>query len=218
MSTQKKQIVQTALEILNRDGLEGVTLRRLAKELDIKAASIYWHILNKERLLDEMAYAILDEHFGTFEFENDQRDWTEWLDTLAHELRAAMLAYKDGARVVAGAHPDIAVILVKLWDFTARVLQNGGFSLVKSVAITVTMINFTFGSVIEEQASPPYDTAPEDAESAIQSIASQLQMFTQAMEILQDDTSSVIFKTGVRIIIDGARAELNRENGNKNVS
>ncbi|HRV94988.1 MAG TPA: TetR family transcriptional regulator, partial [Anaerolineae bacterium] len=103
MSIQKEQIIQAAITLLDRDGLEGVTLRRLAKELDIKAASIYWHIANKEELLDEMANAILQEHFGTFDFKNDKRDWAEWLDILAHELRAAMVAHREGARVVAGA-------------------------------------------------------------------------------------------------------------------
>src|SRR5215468_6898881 len=114
MRLQKDRIIQCALEILDRDGLDGVTLRRLAKELDVQAASIYYYIPHKEMLLDEIANAILEEHFGSFDFENDQRDWAEWLDTMAHELRVAMLAHREGARVVAGAHPDVARTLVKL--------------------------------------------------------------------------------------------------------
>src|SRR5258707_15479663 len=112
MPIQKNQIVQTALDILDRDGLEGVTLRRLATDLNMKAASIYWHIPSKESLLDEMANAILESHFAAFDFENDQRDWAEWLDTLAHELRAAMLSHREGGRGVAGAHPEIAMMLI----------------------------------------------------------------------------------------------------------
>ena len=49
-----------------------------------------------------------------FDFQNDDRKWDEWLYTLAHELRAAMLAYQDGARVVAGTHPDLEHVLLKL--------------------------------------------------------------------------------------------------------
>src|SRR5262249_32765715 len=126
-----------------------------------QAASIYYYIAHKETLLDEMANAILEEHFGSFDFENDQRDWAEWLDTLAHELRLAMLAHREGARVVAGAHPDIARTLVKVWDLTLRVLHNQGFSDDKAVTITLTVINFTFGFVIEEQASPPLSSPPD---------------------------------------------------------
>ncbi|MCB9076369.1 MAG: TetR/AcrR family transcriptional regulator C-terminal domain-containing protein [Anaerolineaceae bacterium] len=205
MSIQKEQIIQAAITILDHDGLEGVTLRRLAKELNIKAASIYWHIANKDELLDEMANAILKEHFGTFDFENDKRDWAEWLDTVAHELRTAMLAHREGARVVAGAHPDIAHMLPKLWDLTIRVLHNNGFSYSQAIMVTVTVINFTFGSVIEEQASPPLTAMiiPDDQSS----IRERFPALAAAMDAMQGEDNDIHFNTSVRIIINGVRAE-----------
>lgn len=205
MPIQKEQIIQAAITLLDRDGLEGVTLRRLAKELNIKAASIYWHIANKEVLLDEMANAILEEHFGAFDFKNDKRDWAKWLDTLAHELRAAMLAHREGARVVAGAHPDIARMLPKLWDFTIRVLHHNGFSYSQAIAIAVTVINFTFGSVIEEQASPPIAAMmmPDDESS----IGEGFPALAAAMDAVQDENNDMHFNTSMRIIIKGVHAE-----------
>ncbi len=208
MALQKAHIIQTALAILNRDGLEGVTLRRLAKELDVKAASIYWHIDSKEVLLDEMANAILDQHFGNFDFDNDDRDWEEWLATLMHELRAAMLAYRQGARVVTGAHPDIAIVLVKLWDLTIRVLHKGGFSYGKAATITVSTTNFTFGSVIEEQESPPI--APKSPSMDIRLVDDPFPAFpafAAAIEEWMTEDNDSHFATGVRIFIQGARAE-----------
>jgi TetR/AcrR family tetracycline transcriptional repressor len=205
---QKPQIIQTALDILNRDGLEGVTLRRLATELDVKAASIYWHIPNKESLLDEMANAILERQFATLDFENDRRDWAEWLTTLAHDLRTALLRYREGARVVAGAHPDIAVMLVKLWDLTFRVLHNGGFDYGKAATITVTMINFTFGSVIEEQASPPHAGLRASVDSEMIGGAFQGIGIAAAMDAWWEEDNEAHFGTGVRIIVNGVRAEM----------
>ncbi len=202
---QKEEIIQTAIKLLDRDGLEGVTLRRLATELGIKAASIYWHIPHKEALLDEMAHAILTEHFGHWDLENDQRDWVEWLDTLAHELRAAMLAHREGARVVAGAHPDIAVMLMKLWDLTIRVLYRNGFSYSKAGAITVTVVNFTFGSVIEEQASPPL-THMNLAEE-FPANDTRFPALAAVMDAWRNEENDMLFNMGVRILIDGVRAE-----------
>src|SRR5215470_14052837 len=128
MAVEKEQIIRTAIRILDRDGLEGVTLRRLAMDLHIQAASIYWHLPSKDALLDEMANEILMERFGDYDFADDQREWTQWLDLFAHELRAAMLAHREGGRVVAGAHLHIAVMLTKLLDLTIRILHNAGFS------------------------------------------------------------------------------------------
>jgi TetR/AcrR family tetracycline transcriptional repressor len=205
---QKKEIVETALDILDRDGLEGVTLRRLATELHIKAASIYWHILNKQVLLDEMANAILEDHFSTFDFENDQRDWAEWLDVLAHELRAAMLSRREGARVVAGAHLGIAVMLTKLLDFTIRVLHNSGFSYVNAATIAVTMTNFTFGSVIEEQSSPPLSSIDGERPGKRHPITDGFPAIAAAMEAWMLEDNDTHFDIGVRIIVNGVRAEL----------
>jgi TetR/AcrR family tetracycline transcriptional repressor len=206
MPIQKNQIVQTALDILDRDGLEGVTLRRLATDLNMKAASIYWHIPSKESLLDEMANAILERHFASFDFDNDQRDWAEWLGTLAHELRAAMLSHREGGRVVAGAHPDIAIMLIKLWDVTVRVLHKNGFSYGQAATITITVINFTFGSVIEEQASPSY-AIPDVPVNTLFSADGPFPAMAAAMAAWKESDSDAHFDTSVRIIINGVRAE-----------
>jgi len=205
MPIDKSQVVQKALDILNRDGLEGVSIRRLANELKIKGASIYWHIPAKSELLDEMANTILDKHFNAFDFQNDERDWKEWLSTLAHELRAAMLAYQDGARVVAGTHPDLGQVLIKLWDLTIRVLHNTGFSYGMAATITVTVTNFTFGSVIEEQSSQIPKTGPKIQRSDLPLA------LRSALEEWQDENNDMRFDTGVQIIIDGIRAELNAQ-------
>lgn len=202
MPIDKSQIVQKALDILNRGGLEGVSLRRLAYELNIKAASIYWHIPNKAELLDEMANAILDKRFNALDFENDERDWEEWLNTLAHELRAALLAYKDGARVVAGTHPGIGQVLIKLWDLTVRVLHNTGFTYGMAATITVTLINFTFGSVIEEQSSQLPKAGPKIQRSELP------RGLSSALEEWQNENNDKRFDTAVQIIINGVRVEL----------
>ena len=208
---EKKQIIQKALDILNRDGLDGVTLRRLATELQIKAASIYWHIPSKSELLDEMANAILEKHFSTVDFQNDQREWAEWLNTLAHELRIAMLVYQDGARVVAGSHPDINQVLMELWDLTIRVLHNAGFGYGAAATVMVTVINFTFGSVIEEQSSMPYEAGIKQKRGRLPFLS---QALTSALEDWQNESDDTRFDTGVRVIINGVRNELNAMRSN----
>src|SRR5258707_14405454 len=207
MRLQKDKIVKQALEVLDRDGLYGVTLRRLAKELDVQAGSLYYHIPDKETLLNEMANAILEEHFSTFDFKNDERDWAQWLDALAHELRAAMLSHREGARVVAGARPNIALMLVKLWDLSVRVLHNNGFSYGKAATITVTLMNFTFGAVIEEQATPPYRSRTDVPLDELRFVGQTFQTLAMAMKAWHEEDNDMHFETGRRIIINGVRAE-----------
>ena len=54
-------IVEAALAVLDRDGLSGLSMRRLAQELGAGAASLYWHVGNKEELLSLMLDRIVGE-------------------------------------------------------------------------------------------------------------------------------------------------------------
>lgn len=49
------QILETALQLLETEGIDGLTMRKLADALNIKAASLYWHFSNKLSLVEGMA-------------------------------------------------------------------------------------------------------------------------------------------------------------------
>src|ERR1051326_7319273 len=54
-------IVDTALRLLDADGLEGVSMRRVAEELGTGPASLYAHVANKEELLDLLHERVVSE-------------------------------------------------------------------------------------------------------------------------------------------------------------
>ena len=72
-----------------------------------------------------------------------------------------------------------------------------------AATITVTVINFTFGSVIEEQSSNLPMAGPK-----IQRVKLP-QTLRSALEEWQDENNDIRFDTAVRIIINGVRVELN---------
>ena len=51
----RSQIVQAALDLLDAVGFDGLTMRSLAKKLGVKAASLYWHVHDKQDLLSLLA-------------------------------------------------------------------------------------------------------------------------------------------------------------------
>jgi len=58
MAVSKSLIVEASIRILNRDGIEGLSMRTIAKELGIKAASLYNHIGGRQELYGEIAEAM----------------------------------------------------------------------------------------------------------------------------------------------------------------
>ncbi|HVV26235.1 MAG TPA: TetR/AcrR family transcriptional regulator C-terminal domain-containing protein [Candidatus Saccharimonadales bacterium] len=154
VTDQQQRIIAAALELLKADGLNNLSLRKLARQLNMQAPALYWHFQNKEVLIDYMAEAILNREFQEVRPRSADEPWQDWLSAQMMRLRKAMLAYPDGARVVAGAHLYPAVTLGKLFECTLESLVSAGLDLRASRHILMTATTYTFGFVIEEQAMP----------------------------------------------------------------
>jgi TetR/AcrR family transcriptional regulator, tetracycline repressor protein len=150
----QKRIIDAALELLREDGLNNLSLRKLASRVDMQAPALYWHFKNKEVLVDYMAEAIISKDFKDLQPRQEDEDLQGWLTDKMLKLRQAMLAYPDGARVVAGAHLYPAVSLGNLFERTLESIHSSGVDLTTSRRILMAVTTFTFGFVIEEQASP----------------------------------------------------------------
>ena len=54
----RERIVDTALTLLDEQGIEGVTARALAQRLGVQAPALYWHVASKSEIIDEMGTAV----------------------------------------------------------------------------------------------------------------------------------------------------------------
>lgn len=55
----RERIVTAALELLDDQGMDALTVRTLASRLDVRPSALYWHVRNKQELLDEMATEVM---------------------------------------------------------------------------------------------------------------------------------------------------------------
>ena len=94
-------IVDAALEILRAEGLDAVTMRRVAAELDTGPASLYVYIRGR----DELREAMLDRVSSTIELERPIRRWREQVHALLDALLRALEAHPGIAQVAVGQHP-----------------------------------------------------------------------------------------------------------------
>lgn len=95
----RESTVAAAMRVLERDGLDGVTIRGVAAELGVKSSSLYWHFANKDALLDRLA----DEVLAGLNVDAVARD--DWRDELREgSLRffRFLLSKRDAGRLRAG--------------------------------------------------------------------------------------------------------------------
>src|SRR5262249_29619389 len=154
MPLARETVVRVALALLDEVGLDGLTVRRLAERLGVQNPALYWHFKNKQDLLDRMAEALLAEAFAGLCPPASGQSWAVWLTELARSYRRALLAHRDGARVVAGADLTRSDMLIGL-DMAVRVLQDAGFGIRRALIGVITIFDYTLGATFEEQAEPP---------------------------------------------------------------
>lgn len=151
MAIQKEAIVAQALDLLDETGLDGLTMRRLADALQIKAASLYWHFTNKQALLDGMADALMREVART---PRPELAWREQLRLLAAEVRQALLARRDGARVYAGTYV-VTENVMRVGEAFMAPLHAAGADHKLAAWGTFSLLYFILGFVIEEGGIRP---------------------------------------------------------------
>ena len=132
----QKQIVQAALQLLDEVGFEGLTMRNLAKKLGIKAASLYWHMRDKEELLSLLA----DEICEPMREPDRTLSWQDQLEILGNEFRRVLLAHRDAARVLASSGAPSGPNILRLTEILLRTLLDAGFSS-KDAAYAGFMLN-----------------------------------------------------------------------------
>ncbi|MER6988475.1 TetR/AcrR family transcriptional regulator [Saccharopolyspora hirsuta] len=86
-----ERIRRVGLEIIDADGLEALSMRRLAERLGVRAASLYNHVSTKEDLLHEIA----DDVMAAVDVAGFEQDWTTGLRTWARSYRAALVAHPN---------------------------------------------------------------------------------------------------------------------------
>ncbi|WP_344443053.1 TetR/AcrR family transcriptional regulator C-terminal domain-containing protein [Kitasatospora nipponensis] len=147
------RVVDTALRLLNETGLEALTLRRIAAELNVQAPALYWHFANKQALLDAMATA-MQRQMAAEPAPGPSAPWQDWIGGACRVLRRTLLGYRDGARVFSGTRFEGADHAPGL-DRHLRALLAAGFTLEQAALASATAFAYTTGFVIEEQSVHP---------------------------------------------------------------
>ncbi|MFF7469643.1 TetR/AcrR family transcriptional regulator C-terminal domain-containing protein [Streptomyces sp. NPDC008092] len=149
----RRRVADTALRLLNEAGLEGLTLRAIARELDVKAPALYWHFKDKQALLDEMATEMYRRMVAVTRLD-PAGTWQDGLRTVSGGLRTALLGYRDGAKVYSGSR-FTGIDHAPEQEAYLHVMTEAGFTLAQAAQAGTTTNAYTIGFVIEEQGVEP---------------------------------------------------------------
>ncbi len=123
VTLNRARVIEAAIDLADREGIDAVSMRRLGQELGVEAMSLYTHVKGKDDLLAGMADAVVAQ----VPVERVEGDWRAGLRAMILGARAEMLRHPWAARVIeVSEQPGPATI--EYMDAVAAVLLDGGFS------------------------------------------------------------------------------------------
>ena len=155
----KQRVVLEAVGLADGEGVDGLSMRRLAAVLGAGAMSLYHYVANKEELLD----AMIDIVFEEIELPTDATDW-----------QSAMRQRAISTRQVLARHPWAIGLLesrtspgpanLRHHEAVTACLRRAGFSVLMATHANWLLDSYVYGFALQE-SSLPFDTADEFADT-----------------------------------------------------
>lgn len=187
----RESIVSAALALLDREGADALTMRRLGSELGVEAMSLYRHIADRAALLQ----AIADHLAGEMAPHPGDEDWADALRTFAAELRAVARRHPAAFALVGTRVLGTPGELRPIEDVLAS-LRRGGFTPARAVFAYRLVASYARGYALSEIGG----FAIEAGDVALPSVRSLARR-------LASEPTEANFRAGLETIVAGLSAE-----------
>jgi TetR/AcrR family transcriptional regulator, tetracycline repressor protein len=206
----RSAIVQRALAIADDEGLEAVTIRRIAQEFDVTPMALYWHVQNKDELLAAMGDSFFDGISGRFVVGG------RWDDQLRAIVYALIEALREHPSAVQLAMPRVLLCDDgrALAEYALDLLRGVGFTVAEAADTARTALQTAIRLVADHPGLETQTPASERAvvlaakRAALKAMpADRYPRLVEAADALTDcDDVEAYFGFGVEMFIAGVRS------------
>ncbi len=168
----RERVLEAAVALAVRDGIDSLSMRRLADELGAGAMSLYHHVPNKEQLLDGM----VDIVFGEIELPPTGIEWKTAMRRRAVSTREVLNRHRWAVGLMESRRSPGPASL-RLHNAVLGCLREGGFPIELTIQAYSVLDAYIYGFALQEK-SVPFDDAEESAEV----VQEQARQFAEAAE------------------------------------
>jgi AcrR family transcriptional regulator len=199
----RDRVLAAAVQLADRDGIDSVSMRRLAHELGIEAMSLYTHVRNKDDLLDGMVDAVI----GEIPVDPADGDWKASLRQTVSAARTVILRHPWAPRVIeTRTSPGPAV--PQYFDGVIGILRRGGFS-IEAAHHALHILGSRLLGFTQDLFDDSGDLSPEAAEALAGELGDRLPYVAEmALAVSHDGDlggcdDDAEFEIGLNLILDG---------------
>jgi AcrR family transcriptional regulator len=206
-------VLRAAVKIADSGGIEALTMRRLAEELGAEAMSLYYHVANKEDVLDGIADVVATEINGIVGAIDAPSAGAHWKQAVRRRILAAreVLLRHPWAPAVFETRTSTSAAVLLYMDGLLKLMRDGGFSY-DLIHHALHALGSRALGFAQEMFEPSGGTVDEATTAALADMADKLpHLAGMVMEVAHDDPESTLgwcddqteFEFGLDIILDG---------------
>ena len=193
----RTRALEEALRIADAEGLDALSIRRLADALGVKGASLYHHFKDKDEILDGVATIALSELRPPTD---ESLGWIDWLLQVARSYREALLAHPNLLPLVLGRHNRRAGSAV--YDYAAMKLTAAGIPPAYQLTLINALESYATGAVLYGLSAPAAAW-----EASLPADGCEHLRLALRSDALDEDAR---FELGCRALLEGLAAQLAR--------
>ena len=156
----KERVLSAAISLADERGIASLTMRKLAQVLGVEAMSLYYHVANKDDILDGMVDVVFDE----IDLPSNETDWKSAMRRRAISTRD-VLSLHPWATSMMQSRINPGPALLHHHDWVIGTLREAGFSVAMAAHAFSAMDAYIYGFALQEDTLP-FDTPEETAEIA----------------------------------------------------
>jgi AcrR family transcriptional regulator len=171
----RERVVEQAIELADRDGVDALTMRKLGAALGVEAMSLYRHVANKA----ELVAAMVDSVVAQFELPDDEPRWDAAIRRCAVSAHDLLVAHPWACRLALfpSGGPSLTSPRLRYMEWLLRTLRNAGFSAEIAYSAYHTLDSHIFGFTLWQlgHADATRNFRPPEGESADEWLARLLE-------------------------------------------
>jgi TetR/AcrR family tetracycline transcriptional repressor len=213
-----ERILEAAGRIADHEGLEALSMRRLGAELGSGATSVYWHVRDKDELLDLLVDRVIGEVVAEIV---PAEGWREQMTQIAHAARRVLVRHRHLAPVL-GSRPTLGPNALAALELTIGQLRAAGFGDLQAALGANAIVNWASGFAVFECRDPMGPAATEaEREAYVEAVAATFAALppdvypntTAMLPVMSSITADTQFESGLQWLLDGLAVELARPSG-----
>ncbi|WP_037604523.1 TetR/AcrR family transcriptional regulator [Streptacidiphilus rugosus] len=212
----RELIVETALKVIDAEGMDALNMRRVAQELGTGAASLYAHVANK----DELVTLVLDRVYADMRHpEPDPARWREQVKDFLRQARDNLVAHRDLARAAMDVNIPTTPSALDSAETMLGLLRAGGLSdRLASYAVDTLSLYVVATAVEESTRGGVRSHDPADAEAYLEGVRAffgslpvdRYPLIVSMVGALTRNVGDERFEFGLDVLLDGLDAQARR--------